>query len=118
MIRFPPNYQSQPDDSTSNRHLHFKRFLFGVEKTSKNRRQNFDCARWEFPTSFMMNVSLYPTGLLSAMKRLIFNPVLMFLALGASADLAIIGIFAAFAVKYLQTQFGLSPGTSGMLIGK
>ena len=52
------------------------------------------------------------------MKRLVTNVTLVFLCLAGSAETASIGIFGAFSVKYLQTQFGLSPGTSGMLVGR
>ena len=60
----------------------------------------------------------YFTGLMFTMKRLCTNPTLIFLSLAGSAETATIGIFAAFSVIYLQTQFGLSPGTSGMLVGE
>ena len=57
-------------------------------------------------------------GLILAMKRLVTNVTLMSMSLAGSAETATLGIFSAFSVKYLQTQFGLSPGMSGTLIGK
>ncbi|XP_033117426.1 solute carrier organic anion transporter family member 2A1-like [Anneissia japonica] len=52
-----------------------------------------------------------------AMKRLITNPSLISFCLGASAELAIVSIFVAFIIKYVITQFGVTPVTGTIIVG-
>ncbi|XP_071956840.1 solute carrier organic anion transporter family member 2A1-like isoform X2 [Antedon mediterranea] len=54
---------------------------------------------------------------LQAMKRLIMNPTLMSLCLAGSAELAILSIFIAFIIKYVITQFGVTPVTATIIVG-
>ncbi|XP_072037993.1 solute carrier organic anion transporter family member 2A1-like [Amphiura filiformis] len=55
--------------------------------------------------------------LLFAIKRLLCNGPLMLMCFGATAETAIGSSGAAFNLKYLQTQFRISPATAAMLMG-
>ncbi|XP_072020345.1 solute carrier organic anion transporter family member 5A1-like [Amphiura filiformis] len=55
--------------------------------------------------------------LLSAINRLIRNGPLMMVCFGAAAETAIAVSQETFVVKYLQTQFGISPATAAILMG-
>ncbi|XP_071943465.1 solute carrier organic anion transporter family member 2A1-like [Antedon mediterranea] len=57
------------------------------------------------------------TRFLQLMKRLIMNPILMSLCLATAGELAILSIFVAFIIKYVITQFGVTPVTATIIVG-
>ncbi len=87
-----------------NSRLYFEGTKRTIFHSKKNQLPN--CFHWYYP------------GLMFTMKRLCTNSALIFMCLASSAETASMGIFSAFSVKYIQTQFGLSPGTSAMFIGE
>ncbi|XP_063959891.1 solute carrier organic anion transporter family member 2A1-like [Lytechinus pictus] len=54
-------------------------------------------------------------GPLLAMKRLVCNPTNMCLVVDETAFISLIAIFAAFGVKYTETQFSLSPSEAALV---
>ncbi|XP_041469910.1 solute carrier organic anion transporter family member 2A1-like [Lytechinus variegatus] len=54
-------------------------------------------------------------GPLLALKRLVGNPTFMCLLVDETAFVSLIAIFSAFGVKYMETQFSLSPSTAALV---
>ncbi|XP_072029858.1 solute carrier organic anion transporter family member 5A1-like isoform X2 [Amphiura filiformis] len=56
-------------------------------------------------------------GMFQSLKRLIVNMPLTWFCIGASAELASIGMFGSFGIKYIETQFGLSASEASSIFG-